>query len=395
MLGMLVGAVSTGATATVFARPVDEPSGAHHALINIDTTVSYAALTNMPALLPGDWDTLTGEEARKAFYQLFLGVSSHFDLLGDIRQIRALPLPFYTGSTLVEARGWDVWGRPLIINVVVRPNDVIAMDGTSIPIHGMNTVQAPILDSEEQAKAYLRFFTSGIQGKEGAFQIVEKPTEPWWRSDQSSCNQDATFAQDLKPLTVQRDGQGGWNATTTMIYSDVLFKAKIHVDPQGMMRMTDDQPVRADLPIRRISNTGIARQEYCPHRGCESEQPIEASPRTLPWATDQENLLRFHQSLEDGHHEKAAGHLAAQIRKGEEALGADYPGIYEKYIMLGRLYLAVRDYSSAKDAFTAGLASYDAGGLKDENVRTRIANGIEAARNMLKSETAPVDPANN
>lgn len=384
VLALLVIAASKGASATLLASALDTHQPNHPVQIQPDDGVEHASLTDMPAILPGEWRTLSAEEARRAFFQLFLGMRSHFDLLGDIRQLRALSLPFYANATLVEARGWDTWGHPLVLNAVVRSHDVVALDGTSIPIHDMNAVQAPTLESEEQAKAYLRFFTGTIQGKEGPFQIVEKPSDIWWNVGEQSCPQDQVFTGTLEPLAAQQDGQGGWNATATMVHSNVLFKIKLHVDPKGLVEMREDQPIRVDLPIRGVRNSGVARQEYCSRRACEPDQRIPTRGSEISWVTDRENLLRMHRSLEDNRHELAAAYLAEQIRKVENVLGAGYPGIYEKYMMLGRLYLAINEFTEARDAFTDALANYEAGGYKDEDTRTIINNGFERAKSKIK-----------
>lgn len=348
--------------------------------------VEHASLTDMPAILSGEWRTLSGEEARRAFFQLFLGMRSHFDLLGDIRQLRALSLPFYANATLVEARGWDTWGHPLVLNAVVRADNVVALDGTSIPIHDLNAVQAPTLESEEQAKAYLRFFTGAIQSKEGPFQIVEKPSDLWWNAGQRNCQRDPVFTGMLEPLAAQRDGQGGWNANATMVHSNVLFKIKLHVDPKGLVEMREDQPLRVDLPIRGVRNNGVARQEYCARRACEPDQRIPTRSSEISWLADQENLLRMHRSLEDNKRELAASFLADATRRAETILGTGYPGVYEHYITLGNLYITIDDFSTAKKAFTYAMENYEKGILKDDIDRSRIVSGLATAEAMSKVE---------
>lgn len=394
VLTMLVMAAAKGASATALAsaQEVLQPMPPHQ--IRPDMRGESAGITEMPALLPGDWRSLNGDEARKAFFQLFLGMRSHFDLLGDIRQIRIMSLPFYTNATLVEARGWDTWGNPLVINVVVRPQDVVALDGTSIPIHEMNAVHVPTLASEEQAKAYLRFFTSAIQGKEGPFQIVEKISDIWWNRDEADAVRASAIADKLEPLKAHRDGYGGWNATATMVHSNGLFQIKLHVDPKGLVEMTEDQPLKAGLPIRVVRNSGVARQEHCSRQVCEQDLDVPAPLGEIAWATDQSNLLGMQQSLENNQNKLAAAYLAEQLQKIEGAVGLGYPSLHEKFIMLGYLYLAVNDFSSARDAFKGALAIYEASGIMDEETEARINNGMERAEAMLRTELIPASGNN-
>jgi hypothetical protein len=388
VLALLIMAASKGASATLPANAIETQEPNHPVQEQLVDGVEHASLTDMPAILSGEWRTLSGEEARRAFFQLFLGMRSHFDLLGDIRQLRALSLPFYANATLVEARGWDTWGHPLVLNAVVRTEDVVALDGTSIPIHDLNAVQAPTLESEEQAKAYLRFFTGAIQGKEGPFQIVEKPSDLWWNAGERNCQRDPVFTGMLEPLAAQRDGQGGWNANATMVYSDVLFKIKLHVDPKGMVEMGEDQPLRVGLPIRGVRNSGVARQEYCARRACEPDQRIPTRSGEISWLADQENLLRMHRSLEDNKRELAADYLAEAIRKAENVLGTGHSGVYEKYMILGRLYLAADNFSSAKSAFSNALAKFEKAVLKDDVDKSVIISGLETADEMIKAGAA-------
>lgn len=334
-------------------------------------------LMSMPAMMTGAWQSLDGDHAVKAYLKMAMAVMPwEMKLLADIRQIRSLPLPFYQDAFLLEARGLDADGRPFTLNVVAHPKGGMTLDGTSPPIHELNAVLPVRLDTEEQAKAYLRFFTSGIQAELGPFIIVEKTSDLWWKSDCDTTESRAMLGLKLRPLEITKAPQGGWNAESTMVYSNVLFNTTMRVAATGVVEMNEDLPLQTDLPIRRIKNKEAARMEHCPGKSCEHKPDAASVADGVAWAGVQTELKHHVQSIENKDFKQAAFHHSRLLAEVEAQLGDSYPGLSEKFVWLGRQHKKNGDIADALTTFERALSIYRKTHAQDDETVAKILNHL-------------------
>ncbi len=158
-------------------------------------------------------------------------------------------LPFYE-NTKMFAFTDESWGnRDLIIYYLQNEGDVFRLNGTSPPIHKVNA-KAPIHLSEDNILDYVRFFCSMVHGEEGPFCVLEAGDDPFLPEEMDDKTRHI-IAGSARPATY--DGMtesGNYLVAATIFYSNALFVANFVVEPTGMIRMNDDEPVAAGLPVR-------------------------------------------------------------------------------------------------------------------------------------------------
>ena len=138
---------------------------------------------------------------------------------------------------------------------------VIALDGTSPPIHRVNALPDEFQANEQNVDAYLAFFCWAVQGEEGSFLIpANLHSLPWRRAPEAGIK--AVLERDFDwgfHLVPEQEDQarglsprvpGEHRRRVIMAYSNALFDALLAVKPDGMVDMLDDTPRMVDLPIR-------------------------------------------------------------------------------------------------------------------------------------------------
>ena len=196
----------------------------------------------------GTWRTLQGAE-RQALLDRLLDPSE----LMHAFYVRSTPLPFYAEGKLVEIELQTAAGVFGVRSTLVFPGKTYVLNGTSPPIHQANK-NAPIkLGDLDDVSAYLRFFTSYVNGDYGAFQLVDSVDEIIWQ-DSADRKTIARTAADIRPLAVwQADGdRDNFFATGTVQYGNAVFSAKFKISRSGMIEMLGDRPIAGDLPVKPI-----------------------------------------------------------------------------------------------------------------------------------------------
>lgn len=224
---------------------------------------------------------------------------------GSITGMRRTALSFYPGWSLVEAHlQYPFFGRgrsrrPAIVSYLVRDEsmtgepELILLDGTSPPIHTLNRHpehgrkdlppgESPLtLDTIGQARDYLRFFCASVWGDEGPFSVVEQ---------QAQLPEGATYQL---PAAARRLGgrklkNGDFEFKDVYIlYSTHVFKAQMQLRADGMVLMTDDEPVgdlselphiEIDRPLRYPPVSEKPARDVLDHSGSsyETVQPDSA-----------------------------------------------------------------------------------------------------------------------
>lgn len=198
-------------------------------------------------IYPSAWATLISKEFDEAASLITskAGISE-----SQIQRIRACPLSFYEQGRLIEAEYAEKNGDIYIVALVSAKGIAARLDGTSPPIHEVNSSVPLRLQTAEDTVAYLRFFCSYVRGDEGAFHIVESNDDLRWTKS-APAQTKAAVARLLRPLVVWRDPKisGAWQATATIQYSTALFHAQLKVPQGGTLEMSNDKPVANDLPL--------------------------------------------------------------------------------------------------------------------------------------------------
>lgn len=158
-------------------------------------------------------------------------------LPSPIERLRALPLTFYPDWFLVEGLARYAMDQAGVFRMLIGPTDMLLLDGTSPPIHHLNTRALKLGDSAT-TNQYLRFFCGVVHGDEGPFSIVERP-------GMIAMNPALTEEQRLKALASIKPIRRSTGAradirTAAVIYGTALFRSQFRVRPGGLVEMLDD-----------------------------------------------------------------------------------------------------------------------------------------------------------
>lgn len=236
---------------------------------------------------PSLWRDVPAEERARVLGALKARPATEYGaILDQLSDLRAQELPFYPDAVLYEGR---VEGAPASRNrfaFVRHPQGYTVLTGEAEPIYALNASAPLHLDTEPQAKAYLRFFCAALETNEGdTFTVVEQPDElPWkdWSTpdrpdvERPLRNYNSPFpvdqetrqrlerevkqamkhklgqdvAQKLKPLALQRGDGDLWLAEGTILYRNMLYDIKFEIAPDGQATMLSDQQQSAELPVQ-------------------------------------------------------------------------------------------------------------------------------------------------
>jgi hypothetical protein len=191
-------------------------------------------------MMPGAWrnvppalcTAIAAEGARRG--------DMHTMLPWPIERMRSLPLGFYPGLFLTEALARYAVDAAGVFRMLIGPDTLMLLDGTSPPLHALNA-RMLLLEDDAQTRQYLRFFCGAVHGEAGPFRVVE-------RLDGLMLNPDLdahAVAQVQAAVRSIRRGRGA-NAdvyTATVVYGTALFRARFRVKMRGMVEMLDDEPL--------------------------------------------------------------------------------------------------------------------------------------------------------
>ena len=167
-------------------------------------------------------------------------------------KIRFSPLPFYKDIALVEINdtAWNPNIGPFWF--LAKQGTLFLLDGSSSPIHDANEA-GPIVITENNALDYMRFFCFFVHGDEGPFFVVEDINYPALDTAKMEPGIKQTLENAILPATYEGKTEKGVHETTGMIlYGNALFSARFAITDNGMIEMIDDEPIAADLPVKKI-----------------------------------------------------------------------------------------------------------------------------------------------
>jgi AAA+ superfamily predicted ATPase len=161
---------------------------------------------------------------------------------------RSAKLSFYKLAELVELTvDIDVSKNATATEVlyVLYPvaGDAVMLDGQSDKMHDTNDAEHLHLDAQT-APDYVRYFLFGLRGSDGG-----DPFILFERAAAAALNPDPAAVALAEPLElVTSDGPGDFKFDAVMVYQGTCFKTRLAVSVNGLIEMTDDEPVMADFP---------------------------------------------------------------------------------------------------------------------------------------------------
>lgn len=176
-------------------------------------------------------------------------VDGKWPLLPETTRAKRRWLPWYEHIELIRLRSAELDEQNVVLFFLHDQGKLYRLNGTSPPIHEAN-IKGEININEENVLEYLRFFTYFVRGEEGAFYLAETVLDPLLpRFDDPALR--AVLAGTVQPATFERrEENGNYLCRAVVYYSNALFSADFAVEPTGMIRMIDDEPIATDLPCR-------------------------------------------------------------------------------------------------------------------------------------------------
>ncbi len=156
-------------------------------------------------------------------------------------QLAEAPLPFYSNARLLRLRD-GAWEHPRrAIFYLVSGNTLRQLNGTSPLIHEVNASE-PIRLTQDNIIDYVKFFNFFVRGHEGPFHVLESETDP--ALTELEDDELDVVRGVVRPATFEGfNDRGVFLVDATIGYSHGVFQATLQVEQNGMVSMTDDEPL--------------------------------------------------------------------------------------------------------------------------------------------------------
>lgn len=198
-----------------------------------------------------NWQRVTGAQV-DPFLKLINPIQGKHNANPATAKVEWCQLPFYTSIALVRIDD-TVWAPntgPFWF--LAKQGRMFLLDGSSAPIHDANEAD-PIKVTEANALEYLRFFCYFVHGDEGPFLIVENIDHPALDKARLEDSKRKVIEDAIRPAAFEgKTPEGAYEASAMVLYGNALFSARFSMTENGMIEMIDDDPVAADLPVRKI-----------------------------------------------------------------------------------------------------------------------------------------------
>jgi len=197
------------------------------------------------------WQTVTGPQM-EPFLKLINPIQAKHTASESSATVEWAQMPFYNTIALlrVDDTMWPTSTGPFWF--LAKQGRMFLLDGSSAPIHEANEAD-PITVTEEKALEYLRFFCYFVHGDEGPFLIVEDINHPALDKSKLDATTRKVIEDALRPATFEgKTDEGNFEASAMVLYGNALFSARFSISENGMIEMIDDEPVAADLPVKKV-----------------------------------------------------------------------------------------------------------------------------------------------
>lgn len=198
-----------------------------------------------------NWQKVVGAQL-EPFLKLVNPINGKYNASAATGSAEWAQLPFYTtiGLVRVNDTAWAPGTGPFWF--LAKQGRMFLLDGSSAPIHDANEAD-PIKVTEENVLDYLRFFCYFVHGDEGPFLIVEDINHPALDTAKLDDSTRKVIEGALRPTQFEgRTQEGAFEASAMVLYGNALFSARFSMTENGMIEMIDDEPVAADLPVKKI-----------------------------------------------------------------------------------------------------------------------------------------------
>lgn len=161
--------------------------------------------------------------------------------------ILSAELPFYPGYRLLDIADHSIM-PPRKAHVIFKIGSVTVLNWTNDPIYKLNE-KVPIQLNERNVVDYVRFFFTFVRGRHGRFLIVESIDDISWKGDIPQTARKAV-GNLIEPVRLRgMDRDGSYLLSVRMVFKDSLFRSKVNVTPQGLIKLSDEELVVEDMPI--------------------------------------------------------------------------------------------------------------------------------------------------
>ncbi len=219
-----------------------------------------------PPLILGAWQT----DMSLAMTMLPVGITSSKvlsqALTGDACRIvgfRHLDVDFYPGWKLWEAH-LQCNGQSALFAGFWGPEEaVVLLTWKSTIVHQLNQHVPIRLSTEAHYRSYTRFFSATIAAEEGRFCIIDTDEGLPWLPHVSSDVPQALEIQ-VQPFQLLELTEGVGRFQGTCLYGNHLFQITLATQPNGVVEMSEDNPLASDLPVLQERFEGPLRWIYAP-----------------------------------------------------------------------------------------------------------------------------------
>ncbi len=195
-----------------------------------------------------NWIPVEGDELA-GFLDQVNPIGDKYKVSTATTQVHYRMLPFYDQVAMIRIKDPAWTPRDLYIYYLTDHGNLEWLNGTSPPIHAINA-KAPVKITEDNVLDYLRFFCFFVRGEDGPFLIAETMDDPYIPKNLDDRAR-AAVEGSVRPASYDgQDANGNFLCDAVVFYSNALFIANFAVEPGGMIRMLNDDPIATDLAVR-------------------------------------------------------------------------------------------------------------------------------------------------
>jgi len=158
------------------------------------------------------------------------------------------PLPFYREVSLIRIQALDAL-PPFTIEFARTPEGLVKLDGTRESFETINRIAPPTLTSETVV-AYVKFVLSRLHTEGDSFKLVEHRLDTGFTGRIHPLGLLLLQLRLFKPRV--KAMVEGFRITAPVLYLDHLYRAVIHVDPEGGVDIVDEKVLLRKVPSRDI-----------------------------------------------------------------------------------------------------------------------------------------------
>src|SRR5690606_36687122 len=165
----------------------------------------------------------------------------------DSTTIRKRRLPFYPDYAFLEMT--DLSAIPSVRKYAIyKKDDVNVVNWTNQTIYDVNE-KAPVRLDDKNVADYIRFFFTYVRGRHGRFIVIESVDEIHWRTEPPAQGR-KVIQEMVHPIKIlSKDEDGTYKAEAFMLFKDSLFKTVVHVTPDGMVNLSEEELKIEGMPI--------------------------------------------------------------------------------------------------------------------------------------------------